>query len=165
MSHSITVLKSKLHNATVTHALKDYEGSVALSQDLIDLGKFRLHEQVHLWNITQGTRLITYVMKHEEEGQDNYTTDKGMNGYADTECNEEEGQTILELHGHNLCLFHGKENLTENEFLSDNGEFYCHSIAINGVLIPIYCDRYEIVEINGNHILFVSVAESTWFED
>tara|TARA_B100000475_G_scaffold147855_1_gene109479 strand:- start:108 stop:461 length:354 start_codon:yes stop_codon:yes gene_type:complete len=69
VSHSITVLKSKLHNATVTHALKDYEGSVALSQDLIDLGKFRLHEQVHLWNITQGTRLITYVMKHEEEGQ------------------------------------------------------------------------------------------------
>ena len=64
MSHSITVLKSKLHNAKVTHALKDYEGSVALSQDLIDLGKFRLHEQVHLWNITQGTRLTTYVMKH-----------------------------------------------------------------------------------------------------
>ena len=69
MPHNITVLKSKLHNATVTHALKDYEGSVALSQDLIDLGKFRLHAQVHLWNITQGTRLITYVMKHEgEEG-------------------------------------------------------------------------------------------------
>ena len=69
MSHSITVLKSKLHNATVTHALKDYEGSVALSQDLIDLGKFRMHEQVHLWNITQGTRLVTYAMKYEGEEQ------------------------------------------------------------------------------------------------
>tara|TARA_Y100001960_G_C14489385_1_gene735931 strand:+ start:380 stop:733 length:354 start_codon:yes stop_codon:yes gene_type:complete len=63
--HSITTLKSKLHNATVTHAIKDYEGSVALSQDLIDLGKFRIHEQVHIWNITQGTRLITYIMKHK----------------------------------------------------------------------------------------------------
>ena len=65
MSHSITVLKSKLHNATVTHALKDYEGSVALSPELIKLGNFSMHEQVHLWNITQGTRLITYVMEYE----------------------------------------------------------------------------------------------------
>ncbi len=113
---------------------------------------------LYVWDEINGP-VIDYLFVY------NYTTDKGMNGYADTECNEEEGQTILELHGHNLCLFHGKENLTENEFLSDNGEFYCHSIAINGVLIPIYCDRYEIVEINGNHILFVSVAESTWFED
>ena len=65
MSHSITVLKSKLHNAIVTHALKDYEGSVALSPELISLGNFNMHEQVHLWNITQGTRLITYIMKYE----------------------------------------------------------------------------------------------------
>jgi aspartate 1-decarboxylase len=70
VAHSITVLKSKLHNARVTHALKDYEGSVALSPELIKLGKFSMHEQVHLWNITQGTRLITYVMEYEgnEEG-------------------------------------------------------------------------------------------------
>ena len=65
MSHSITILKSKLHNATVTHALKDYEGSVALSPELIKLGKFSMHEQVHLWNITQGTRLITYIIEYE----------------------------------------------------------------------------------------------------
>ena len=65
MSHSITVLKSKLHNATVTHALKDYEGSVALSPELIKLGNFSMHEQVHLWNITQGTRLITYIMEYD----------------------------------------------------------------------------------------------------
>ena len=65
MSHSITVLKSKLHNATVTHALKDYEGSVALSPELIKLGKFTMYEQVHLWNITQGTRLTTYIMEYE----------------------------------------------------------------------------------------------------
>ena len=65
MSHSITVLKSKLHNAKVTHALKDYEGSVALSPELIKLGKFSMHEQVHLWNITQGTRLITYIMEYD----------------------------------------------------------------------------------------------------
>ena len=65
MSHTITVLKSKLHNAKVTHALKDYEGSVALSPELIKLGKFSMHEQVHLWNITQGTRLITYIMEYD----------------------------------------------------------------------------------------------------
>ena len=65
MSYSITVLKSKLHSATVTHALKDYEGSVALSPELIKLGKFSMHEQVHLWNITQGTRLITYIIEYE----------------------------------------------------------------------------------------------------
>ena len=33
-----------------------------LSQDLIDLGKFRLHEQVHLWNITQGTPTILPII-------------------------------------------------------------------------------------------------------
>jgi len=65
VSHSITVLKSKLHNAKVTHALKDYEGSVALSPELITLGNFNMHEQVHLWNITQGTRLITYIMEYD----------------------------------------------------------------------------------------------------
>jgi len=65
VSYSITVLKSKLHNATVTHALKDYEGSVALSPELIKLGNFSMHEQVHLWNITQGTRLITYIMEYD----------------------------------------------------------------------------------------------------
>ena len=58
------MLVIKLHNATVTHALKDYEGSVALSPELIELGNFNMHEQVHLWNITQGTRLITYIMEY-----------------------------------------------------------------------------------------------------
>ena len=36
-----------------------------MSPELIKLGKFTMYEQVHLWNITQGTRLTTYIMEYE----------------------------------------------------------------------------------------------------
>lgn len=65
MSVRLHLFKSKLHRATVTHADLDYEGSVTIAADLMAAAKLREHEQVHIWNVTQGTRLVTYSLAGE----------------------------------------------------------------------------------------------------
>jgi aspartate 1-decarboxylase len=57
--------KSKIHRATVTHADLDYEGSVSIDEDLMDAAGIWPYEQVHVWNITRGTRLSTYAIQGE----------------------------------------------------------------------------------------------------
>jgi aspartate 1-decarboxylase len=59
------MLKSKIHRATVTHADLHYEGSLTLDHDLLDAADIVPFEQVHVWNVTQGTRLWTYAMSGE----------------------------------------------------------------------------------------------------
>ena len=63
MSARLHLFKSKIHRATVTHADLDYEGSVTISGELLDAADIHEHEQVHIWNVTQGTRLITYALR------------------------------------------------------------------------------------------------------
>jgi aspartate 1-decarboxylase len=60
-----TLFKSKIHRATVTHADLDYEGSVTIDEDLMDAAAICDHEAVHIWNVTRGTRLMTYALKGE----------------------------------------------------------------------------------------------------
>jgi aspartate 1-decarboxylase len=57
------VFKSKIHRATVTHADLEYEGSVTIAGDLMDAANILEHEQVHIWNVTRGTRLVTYALR------------------------------------------------------------------------------------------------------
>ncbi len=59
----LTMLKSKLHRATVTRADLDYEGSITIDRDLMDAAGFLLNEQVDVLNITNGNRLTTYVIE------------------------------------------------------------------------------------------------------
>jgi aspartate 1-decarboxylase len=56
------VLKSKLHRATVTGADVEYEGSVTIDEDLLEAADLRPYEAVHIWNVTRGTRLVTYAI-------------------------------------------------------------------------------------------------------
>src|SRR5688572_21100129 len=63
MSHRIHLFKSKIHRATVTHADLDYEGSVTISGELLDAAGILENEQVHIWNVTRGTRLVTYALR------------------------------------------------------------------------------------------------------
>ena len=58
----LRMFKSKIHRATVTHADLDYEGSVTIDRDLMDLAGILPHEEVHIWNVTRGTRLSTYAL-------------------------------------------------------------------------------------------------------
>lgn len=58
-----TMLKSKIHRATVTHADLEYEGSVSIDGDLLDAAEILEWEAVHIWNVTRGTRLVTYALR------------------------------------------------------------------------------------------------------
>src|SRR3954467_14182425 len=58
-----SMLKSKLHRATVTHADVDYEGSLTLDRDLLEAADILPWEEVHIWNVTRGNRLMTYAME------------------------------------------------------------------------------------------------------
>jgi aspartate 1-decarboxylase len=60
------LFKSKIHRATVTHADLDYEGSVTISGELMDAAQILEHEQIHIWNVTRGTRLVTYALRGDE---------------------------------------------------------------------------------------------------
>lgn len=57
-----SMLKSKLHRVTVTHADVNYEGSLTLDADLLAAADILPFEEVHVWNVTRGTRLRTYAM-------------------------------------------------------------------------------------------------------
>jgi aspartate 1-decarboxylase len=59
----LNVFKSKIHRATVTHADLDYEGSVTIDVDLMTAANILPHEAVHIWNVTRGTRLVTYALE------------------------------------------------------------------------------------------------------
>lgn len=65
-----TLLKSKIHRATVTDANVDYEGSVTIDRDLMDLADLQEYEQVHIYNITNGNRFSTYVIEGERKSGD-----------------------------------------------------------------------------------------------
>ena len=67
MDVHLHMFKSKIHRATVTQADLDYEGSVTISGELLDAAAIREHEQVHIWNVSQGTRLVTYAIRGEDE--------------------------------------------------------------------------------------------------
>jgi aspartate 1-decarboxylase len=58
-----TLLKSKIHRASVTHCELNYEGSCAIDEDLLDAANIAENEQVHIWNINNGERFITYAIK------------------------------------------------------------------------------------------------------
>ena len=53
---------AKIHRATVTQADLDYEGSVTIDVDLMNAAGMIANEEVHVWNVTRGTRLMTYTI-------------------------------------------------------------------------------------------------------
>jgi aspartate 1-decarboxylase len=65
MSFSRSLLKSKLHRATVTEADVNYEGSLTLDRLLLEAADILPYEDVHVWNVTRGTRFRTYAMEGE----------------------------------------------------------------------------------------------------
>lgn len=53
---------SKIHRAVVTHADLHYEGSCTIDVDLMDAADILPNQELHIWNITQGTRIVTYAL-------------------------------------------------------------------------------------------------------
>lgn len=59
----LTMLKAKLHSATVTQCDLYYEGSVSIDQDLLEASGILAHEKVDIWNVTNGARIHTYALE------------------------------------------------------------------------------------------------------
>lgn len=59
------MLKSKIHRAVLTGTELDYEGSIAIDRQLMDAADLLPGEQVHVLNINNGSRLVTYVIEAE----------------------------------------------------------------------------------------------------
>jgi aspartate 1-decarboxylase len=65
-----TMLKAKLHRATVTGADMHYEGSIGIDQELLEASGILPHEQVDVLNINTGGRFTTYVIEAARGSRD-----------------------------------------------------------------------------------------------
>ncbi|RYZ70995.1 MAG: aspartate 1-decarboxylase, partial [Lysobacteraceae bacterium] len=62
----ISLLKAKIHRATVTHSELNYEGSIAIDGLLLEATGIREFEQVHVWDVTNGARFSTYAIRADD---------------------------------------------------------------------------------------------------
>ncbi|WP_240098712.1 aspartate 1-decarboxylase [Thermomonas flagellata] len=62
----LTLLKAKIHRASVTHAELHYEGSCAIDGHLLDAAGIREYERIEIYNIANGERFATYAIRGEE---------------------------------------------------------------------------------------------------
>ena len=76
-------MKSKIHNATVTQAKLDYEGSITIDSELVENANLIDGERVQVVNLSNGERLETYVILGEQG-----SGIVGMNGPAALKCKE-----------------------------------------------------------------------------
>jgi len=59
----LSILKSKIHRATVTESNLEYEGSITVDEELMEAAGVLPYEKVHIANLTNGSRIETYVIK------------------------------------------------------------------------------------------------------
>lgn len=92
MEPTITVLKSKIHRATVTAVDVDYEGSCLIDKWLMEEAEICEYEQIHIYNVINGKRFTTYAMESAQVGG------IGLNGAATLKGNV--GDKII------ICTYH-----------------------------------------------------------
>lgn len=63
----VNMLKGKIHRATVTRVERDYEGSCAIDEVLLETAGILEYEQIHIYNITNGERFVTYAIRAERD--------------------------------------------------------------------------------------------------
>ena len=61
----ITLLKAKIHRASVTHAELHYEGSCAIDSRLLEISGIRDNERIEIYNVSNGERFSTYAIRAE----------------------------------------------------------------------------------------------------
>jgi aspartate 1-decarboxylase len=64
----LQLLRIKIQQLIVTESSESYPGSIALPDDLLEASGLKLFEQVHINNLTNGNRIITYVVKSNRPG-------------------------------------------------------------------------------------------------
>lgn len=66
----IEVLKSKIHQVSITGANLYYVGSITIDEDLMDAANLIENEKVHVLNLNNGERIETYVIKGKRNSGD-----------------------------------------------------------------------------------------------
>ncbi len=61
----LTLLKTKLHRACVTHSELEYEGSCAIDSNLLEAAGIHEYEQIQIYNVANGERFTTYAIRAE----------------------------------------------------------------------------------------------------
>jgi aspartate 1-decarboxylase len=64
----LTLLKSKIHRIKVAENNADYVGSIFIDEKILQKAKILNNEQVHVYNITNGNRFVTYAVPVREDG-------------------------------------------------------------------------------------------------
>lgn len=62
-----TMMKSKIHRATVTDSNLDYEGSITIDSQLMDKANIIPYERVEIYNVTSGERFATYAIRGDKD--------------------------------------------------------------------------------------------------
>ena len=62
-----TIMKGKIHRATVTDSNLDYEGSITIDSHLLDKPNIIPYEQLDIYNVTSGERFTTYAIRGEKD--------------------------------------------------------------------------------------------------
>ncbi len=62
-----TMMKGKIHRATVTDSNLDYEGSITIDSHLMDKANIIPYEQVDIYNVTSGDRFTTYAIRGDKD--------------------------------------------------------------------------------------------------
>lgn len=78
----LQLLRVKIQQLIVSESAESYPGSIALPEELLIASGFKLFEQVHVHNLTNGNRIITYVIRSKKPG---YVT---LNGAASKKFNK-----------------------------------------------------------------------------
>ena len=61
----LQILKSKLHRASISDTLLDYEGSCAIDSLILETADIQEYEMIHIYNVNNGERFTTYAIKAE----------------------------------------------------------------------------------------------------
>lgn len=64
----IQLLRTKVQQLIVTESSESYPGSIGLPDEIIEAAGFRLFEQVHVNNLSNGNRIVTYVVRSKKPG-------------------------------------------------------------------------------------------------
>jgi aspartate 1-decarboxylase len=86
-----TMLKSKIHRATITDCNVNYEGSITIDRELLKAADILPYEQVHVLDVNNGQRLITYAIEGE-------AGEVCLNGAAARLCHRGDIVIILTYH-------------------------------------------------------------------
>ena len=110
-----TFVSAKLHNVVVTDASVEYHGSVGISHELLHAANVHEFEQVHVVNLNNGKRWVTYAIGIEQPGQFTLNGGGARLGVVDDRCVILTYQTV-ESYAPAVCVYVDEHNRPTETF-------------------------------------------------